>query len=430
MENRRYIANYQNFNSQPLPSPKEETRARFGRIFKIVASFAFVLLCVQTYAQRVPANTTDAYTYNGQRIICGAERMPEYVPLLKGKRVALMVNQTAIVGSVHLVDTLLASGLHIKKILSPEHGFRGDADAGALVKDSVDAKTGLPVISIYGKKKKPTNADLADVDVVVFDIQDVGVRYYTFISSLHYLMEACAENNKELIVLDRPNPNGFYVDGPVLKKESGSFVGVDPIPVVYGLTIGEYAQMVNGEKWLPEGDQCKLMVINCLNYDHSSRFSLPVKPSPNLPNIEAINLYPYLGFFEGTNVSVGRGTTQQFQVIGSPKTKFDGAYEFTPTSMPGAKEPPFMNKLCYGYELKPKKELSLFHYVLQMYGHYSDKEDFFLKNSFFDKLVGNDEIRKMIIAGKTETEIKSSYQKELEEFKLKRKRYSLYKDFE
>ncbi len=429
--------NCQNTSSQPLPSPKRETRANMGLLFRgrnelmcFFVSLAFALSCQIIHAQQTLPNVVPAYTYNGQRIICGAERMSEYLPLLKGKRVALMVNQTAIVGSAYLVDTLQASGVNIKKILSPEHGFRGGADAGASVKDSVDAKTGLPVISVYGKKKKPTNADLADVDVVVFDIQDVGVRYYTFISSLHYLMEACAENKKELILLDRPNPNGFYVDGPVLKKESSSFVGVDPIPVVYGLSIGEYAQMVNGEKWLPEGEQCKLMVINCLNYELSCRFSLPVKPSPNLPNIAAINLYPYLGFLEGTNISVGRGTTHQFQVIGSPKTKFEGAYEFTPTSMPGAKEPPFMNKLCYGYELKPKKEPSLFHYVLQMYGHYSDKEDFFLKNNFFDKLVGNDEIRKMIVEGRTETEIKDSYQKDLEAFKVKRKKYLLYKDFE
>ena len=341
-----------------------------------------------------------------------------------------MVNQTAIVGKSHLVDTLIASGVNVAKIFSPEHGFRGDADAGASVKDSVDAKTGIPVISVYGKKKKPTAADLADIDIVVFDIQDVGARFYTFISSLHYLMEACAENHKELIVLDRPNPNGFYVDGPVLKKEFQSFVGVDPIPVVYGLTIGEYAQMVNGEKWLPGGAQCKLKIISCLKYDHTAYFELPVKPSPNLPNLDAIFLYPKLCFFEGTNISVGRGTTRPFQIIGSPKTKFPGAYEFTPLSMPGAKEPPFLNQKCYGYELEPPTEICCFHYVIQMYALYPDKDDFFLKSNFFDKLAGTNEVRKMIVSGKTEEEIRASYQKDLEEFKVKRKKYLLYKDFE
>ena len=341
-----------------------------------------------------------------------------------------MVNQTALVGETFLVDTLMAKGIDIKKIFAPEHGFRGKADAGEKVNDSVDSKTGLAVISVYGKKKKPSTSDLANVDVVVFDIQDVGARFYTFISSLHYLMEACAENNKELIVLDRPNPNGWYVEGPVLKKEFQSFVGVDPVPVVYGLTIGEYAKMVNGEKWLTGGAQCKLQVITCEHYEHKDRFSLPVKPSPNLPNAAAIELYPYLCFFEGTNISVGRGTDLPFQVVGSPKTKFDGAYEFTPQSKPGAKEPPFLNQKCYGFALKPTNKKSCFHDVLLMYKLYTDKDDFFLKNNFFDKLAGNDEIRKMIIAGKTEEEIKESYSKELEAFKLKRKKYLLYKDFE
>ena len=385
---------------------------------------------IMLFTLGVSAQAETPYTVNGNRIICGAERLDQLLPLIKGKRIALMVNQTAVLGNTSLVDTLHTLGADIKKIFSPEHGFRGNADAGASVKDSVDTKTGLPVISVYGKKKKPTTADLSDVDIVIFDIQDVGVRYYTFISSLHYLMEACAENNKELIVLDRPNPNGFYVDGPVLKKEFQSFVGIDPMPVVYGMTIGEYAQMVNGEKWLAGEAHCKLKVITCLGYDHSLTFALPVNPSPNLRHPDAISLYPYLGFFEGTNISVGRGTDEPFRIIGSPKTRFKGAFEFTPKSMPGAKEPPFLNEVCYGYSLKPGKPLSCFHYVLTMYKLYTDKDEFFLKNNFFDKLAGTDEIRKMIIADKNEHEIKASYSEELEAFKVKRKKYLLYKDLE
>ena len=382
------------------------------------------------YAPPASTDSEAPYTFNGQKIICGADRMEQFLPTLHRKRVAVMVNQTAVVGNTHLIDTLLSKGINIKKIFAPEHGFRGSADAGEKVNDSVDLKTGLKVISVYGKKKKPSADDLDDVDIVVFDIQDVGARFYTFISSLHYLMETCAENNKELLVLDRPNPNGWYVDGPVLKKEFQSFVGVDAVPVVYGLTIGEYAQMLNGENWLGTKTPCKLRIVTCLNYEHKCHFSLPVKPSPNLPNQDAIALYPYLCFFEGTKVSVGRGTAIPFQVMGSPKTGFDGAYEFTPQSMPGAKEPPFLNQTCFGFKLKPKTEKTCFHQVLEMYKLYSDKPDFFLKNNFFDKLAGTDEIRKMILAGKTEEEIKNYYKRDLEAFKVIRKKYLLYKDFE
>ncbi|MBL0308758.1 MAG: DUF1343 domain-containing protein [Bacteroidetes bacterium] len=370
---------------------------------------------------------------NHTTIICGAERLNEYLPLIKGKNLALLVNQTSLIGKDHLVDVLLSHHVAIKKIFAPEHGFRGGADAGEQVKDSIDAKTQIPVISLYGNKKKPSAEDLKGIDVVIFDIQDVGVRFYTFISSLHYLMEACAENNKELLVLDRPNPNGWYVDGPVLKKAFQSFVGVDPVPVVHGLTVGEYAKMVNGEKWLENGQQCRITIIPCENYEHKMRYSLPVKPSPNLPNDLSIALYPSLCFFEGTNVSVGRGTDAPFQIFGSPKTKFDGAYEFEPISKPGAKSPPLLNEKCYGYDLRNTKALVqnefLFHYVLQMYGLYSDKDNFFLKNNFFDKLCGNDMIRKLIIEGKEEARIKESYQAELLNFKEKRKKYLLYKDF-
>ena len=414
---------------QELRTKKQKTHANL-LVLKVCLIWAAQLAMQLIYAQPSNKNTDAPYTFSGQKITCGAERMDQFLPILHRKRVAVMVNQTAIVGNTYLIDTLLAKGINIKKIFAPEHGFRGSADAGEKLNDSIDLKTGIRIISVYGKKKRPTAEDLADVDIVVFDIQDVGARFYTFISSLHYLMEACAENNKELIVLDRPNPNGWYVDGPVLKKEFQSFVGVDAIPVVYGLTIGEYAQMVNGEKWLNTKTPCKLRIVGCLNYDHSYHFALPVKPSPNLPNQDAIELYPYLCFFEGAKVSVGRGTAMPFQVIGSPKTGFDGAYEFTPQSMPGAKEPPFLNQTCFGFKLKPKTEKTCFHLVLEMYKLYSDKPDFFLKNNFFDKLAGTDEIRKMIIAGKTEEEIKNYYKKDLDAFKLIRKKYLLYKDFE
>lgn len=365
-------------------------------------------------------------------IISGAERLDRIIPLLKNKRVALLVNQTSMVGEGHFVDTLLTYKVNIKKIFAPEHGFRGSNDAGEHVKDSVDAKTNIKIISLYGDKKKPSSEDLEDVDVIIFDIQDVGARFYTFISSLHYLMEACAENDKDLIVLDRPNPNGWYIDGPVLKKEFQSFVGVDPIPVVHGLTVGEYAQMVNGEKWLPKGELCKLRVIECLNYDHKLRYSLPVKPSPNLSNEVAVYNYPSICFFEGTDISVGRGTDYPFQMIGSPKITIRN-FSFIPESKPGAKTPPHLNQICYGFDLR-KVDISEgginLSYLLKTYAAFADTSKYFLQNLFFDKLAGTDELRNQIIAGKTETEIKDSWRDDLNEYKQRRKKYLLYKDFE
>jgi uncharacterized protein YbbC (DUF1343 family) len=365
-------------------------------------------------------------------IVCGAERTTEYLPVLKGKRVALLVNQTSMVGSTHLVDTLLAAGINIQKIFAPEHGFRGSADAGEHVANEKDKKTGLPVISLYGSKKNPSPDDLKDVDIVIFDVQGAGVRFYTFISSLHYLMQACAYNQKTLLVLDRPNPNGWYVDGPVLQKEFQSFVGVDPIPVVHGLTVAEYAQMVNGEKWLQNGAQCQLTVVPCANYSHSMRYSLPVKPSPNLPNDRAIYLYPSLCFFEGTDVSVGRGTDYPFQVIGSPGSGIKD-FSFTPESKPGAKSPPHLGKVCYGFDLRKGEnnlgQLNLT-YLIKMLAAYTDKEKFFLSNNFFDKLAGTDALRKQLLEGKTEQQIKDSWASGLYEYKEKRKKYLLYKDFE
>jgi uncharacterized protein YbbC (DUF1343 family) len=408
----------------------------------LIITIFFLLFATSCQSQTAsPAAEAQPSEEKALPILSGATRIDEYVPLLEDKQVALLVNQTAVVGDVHLVDTLVSLGVKIKRIFAPEHGFRGAADAGEHVKDSVDARTGVRIISLYGNKKKPSKEDLAGIDVFIFDIQDVGVRYYTFISSLRYLMEACAENNIPLIILDRPNPNGMYVDGPVLKKEFQSFVGVDAIPVVHGLTVAEYAYMVNDEHWLRDSLQCDFQVVLCTNYDHSRTYELPIKPSPNLPNTLAIALYPSLGFFEGANVSVGRGTDYPFQIIGSPNTKFAGAYTFTPQPKPGAKTPPFLNKECYGYNLKladnqfNRPESSefgrfTFEYVITMYNHYTDKADFFLKNNFFDKLCGTDAIRKMIIAGKTEAEIRASYQAELAAYKAMRKKHLIYKDFE
>ncbi|MBK8657639.1 MAG: DUF1343 domain-containing protein [Bacteroidetes bacterium] len=362
----------------------------------------------------------------------GAERMEAYIPAIKGKNIALLVNQTSIVGNVHLVDTLLSSGIKIKRIFAPEHGFRGSADAGEHIEDGKDAKTGLKVISLYGDKKKPSNEDLKDVEVLVFDIQDVGARFYTFISSLHYLMEACAEKNIDLMVLDRPNPNGWYVDGPLLERKFQSFVGVDAIPVVHGLTVGEYAQMVNGEGWLKDGMRCKLTVISCDNYSHKMRYSLPVKPSPNLPNDLAVYLYPSLCYFEGTDVSVGRGTNYPFQLFGSPNFAVRN-FSFVPKSMEGAKNPPHMNKVCFGVDLHrsgysaPGIQLN---HLLYAFKNFSDTSKFFLHNNFFDKLWGTDKVRKMIVEGKSEEYIKLSWQSELQLYKKLRKKYLLYPDFE
>lgn len=387
----------------------------------------YVLAATFVYAQQGgrPATGPD-------EIICGAERMDQLLPLLKDKKVALLVNQTAMVGNTHLVDTLKSLKVNIKKVFAPEHGFRGGADAGEIVKDSVDARTKIKIISLYGDKKKPSNTDLKDVDVVIFDIQDVGVRFFTFISSLHYLMEACAENGKELIVLDRPNPNGWYIDGPVLKKEFKSFVGIDPIPVVHGLTLGEYAQMVNGEKWLESGKPCNLKVVTCLNYTHQMRYDLPVKPSPNLPNNIAIYNYPSICYFEGTNVSVGRGTDHPFQVIGSPDVTVR-SFSFTPESRPGAKAPPHLKKVCFGWDLRrvnyTKPGINL-QYLINAYRSYSDTAKFFLPTNFFDKLAGTGELRQQLMAGKTETEIKAGWQNDLDEYRKRRKKYLLYRDFE
>lgn len=400
---------------------------------KVFLLSVFVLFLTACGAQPgAPKSATGNKALQQSGVTCGAERLDEILPLLKDKRVALMVNGTSLVGKTHLVDTLLSAGVNIKKIFAPEHGFRGDADAGEHVRDSVDATTKIKIISLYGDKKKPTKQELRDVDVVIFDIQDVGVRFYTYISSLHYLMEACADNETELMVLDRPNPNGWYVDGPVLKKEFKSFVGVDPIPVVHGLTIGEYAQMANGEKWLDNEAQCKLKVISCLNYTHATRYKLPVKPSPNLPNETAVFNYPSICYFEGTDVSVGRGTDNPFQVIGSPLITVRN-FSFVPKSKPGAKNPPHLNQVCFGYDLRRVNTYAAginLSYLINAYAAFSDTSKFFLPGNFFEKLAGTSDLRQQLKTGKTEAEIKESWKADLDAYKKKRRQYLLYKDFE
>ena len=366
----------------------------------------------------------------------GAENYDAYLPLLKNKKVGIVTNQSGIIQTLNLgyqttiinnsiVDFLIENKISVQKIFAPEHGFRGTADAGEHVVDGKDTKTGLPIISLYGNNKKPKPEQLAGIDVMVFDLQDVGARFYTYISSLHYIMEACAENKIQLIVLDQPNPNGGIVDGPILEKEFTSFVGMHPIPLLHGMTIGEYAKMINGEKWLKDGIQCNITVIPCLNYKREMDYSLPVKPSPNLPNDQAVNLYPSLCLFEGTNVSVGRGTEMQFQIYGSPfLPKSD--FSFTPIPNLGAKEPVYKNQLCYGENLTliPKVDKLELKWLIKAYNSTSDKSKFF--NDFFTKLAGTKKLQQQIEQGVSETKIRKSWEKGLSDFKEMRKKYLIY----
>jgi len=356
----------------------------------------------------------------------GADNYETYLPLLKDKKVGIVTNQTGILSNkTHVVDFLLDKKINLQKIFAPEHGFRGTADAGEHVVDGKDTKTGLPIISLYGDNKKPKAEQLAGLDVMIFDLQDVGARFYTYISSLHYVMEACAENNIQLLVFDRPNPNGGIVDGPILESEFTSFVGMHPIPILHGMSIGEYAKMINGEKWLKNRIQCNLTVIQCLNYNRQMQYSLPVKPSPNLPNDQAINLYASLCLFEGTNVSVGRGTEKQFQIYGSPfLPKSD--FSFTPVPNFGAKEPMHKNQLCYGEDLSsiPKVNQLELKWLIKAYQTTADKTKFF--NSFFTKLAGTKKLQQQIESGTSETEIRKSWEKGLNDFKTMRKKYLIY----
>jgi uncharacterized protein YbbC (DUF1343 family) len=367
------------------------------------------------------------------RIVPGAERTQEYLPLLRNSNVAVVANPASRMGGQHLVDSLLALGVKVKKIFSPEHGFRGKADAGEKVKSGIDSQTGLPIVSLYGKHKKPYDVDLQGIDQVVFDLQDVGARFYTYISTLHYVMEACAENDIPVLVLDRPNPNAFYIDGPVLKPEYSSFVGMHPVPVVYGMSIGEYAQMINGEGWLKDGIQCELTVIPCGNWNHQKDYALPIKPSPNLPNATSVILYPSLCFFEGTVVSAGRGTDFPFQCFGHPGMR-NTSFSYTPRSIEGAsKYPKFKGEKCFGYDLRKneterirsRRRLNL-SYLIGAYHSMENREKFF--NPFFEKLAGTGELRKQIQKGMSEQEIRKSWQADLKKFKSIRKKYLLYSD--
>ncbi|MFY0627361.1 MAG: DUF1343 domain-containing protein [Reichenbachiella sp.] len=356
----------------------------------------------------------------------GAENLNEYIPLLDGKNIALLVNHTSTVDGVHLLDTLLSLGVNVVKIFAPEHGFRGNKSNGAMIDHEKDSKSGLPIISLYGKNKKPTKDQLTGVDIVLYDIQDVGARFYTYISAMHYMMDACADIGKQLIILDRPNPNGHFIDGPILKLENQSYVGMHPIPIVYGLTSGELAQMIVGESWLTSEEPLQLMVIKNKNWNHSTSYSLPITPSPNLPNKQSIDLYPSLCLFEGTVVSVGRGTNYPFQVIGVPDSTF-GDFSFTPKSLPGiSKYPKFENETCYGKDLRNIEALNKIdlNYLINFYNSYPNKEEFF--NTFFTKLAGTKTLRIQIEKGFTASEIRESWQSELLTFKEKRAKYLLY----
>jgi uncharacterized protein YbbC (DUF1343 family) len=394
----------------------------------------FILLMSCFWALAKHTTGKQVYIYD-TTIITGASRISEYLPLLKGKKVAVTANQTSLVANTHLVDTLKSLGVQITKIFALEHGFRGDIQAGEHIKNGKDTKTGIPIVSLYGSNKKPKPEVLKDVEIILFDIQDVGARFYTYISSLHYIMESAAEQHKTLIVLDRPNPNGFYVDGPVLDLKYKSFVGMHPVPVVHGMTIGEYAQMINGEGWLSGKIKCNLQVITCLNYDHKDYYCLPVKPSPNLPNMDAVYLYPSICFFEGTTVSVGRGTDMPFQCIGMPGFK-NGNFSFIPKSVNAAKNPPHKDITCVGYDLRGagkiiqhEKKLNLT-WLIDMYNYCPDRTLFFENTNMFNLLAGNTILKEQIKNFVPEEIIRGSWQKELKEFKEKRKKYLLYDDFE
>ncbi|MFM7822885.1 MAG: exo-beta-N-acetylmuramidase NamZ domain-containing protein [Bacteroidota bacterium] len=412
--------------------------AKISQFLLILSIIAAWLSCSGITNPRVTSNEKDSsvpisLTANEKdSIIIGAQRTESYLPLLKGKKVAVIANQTSVVNGQHLVDLLIAQKVDVMRVFAPEHGFRGEAGPGDKVASGIDNKTGLPVVSLYGSKRRPSKEDLEQIDVVVFDIQDVGARFYTYISTLHYMMEECALYGITVIVLDRPNPNGFYVDGPVLETAFSSFVGVAPIPIVHGLTVGEYAKMVLGEGWLKEGRKCQLQVVPMMNYSHGKDYKLPINPSPNLTSMDAILLYPTLCLFEGTVISVGRGTPYPFTCMGFPGFT-EGKMQLTPVEIPGViKDPPFEGVMCNAKNLKPevariKKERRLMlEWVLEMYKAYPEKEKFF--NPFFGKLAGNDLLRKQIEQGLSAEEIRASWQPSLSNYKLKRKKYLLYPD--
>lgn len=394
-------------------------------VFLIFLGFFF--FCKLRLAQCAPGESG---------ILTGAAQIDKYLPELKGKRVGLLINQTSVVGDKLLLDLLLEHKVKVVKIFVPEHGFRGTADAGAHVDNGIDKDSGLPVISLYGNNKKPTAEQLKDIDILIYDLQDVGVRFYTYISTLQYAMEACTDNGKKIIVLDRPDPNGFYVDGPVLDKMQRSFVGMQPVPVVYGMTAGEYARMLVGENWLSCSKKPDLEVLPCSNYDHSKKYELPVPPSPNLKTMAAIYLYPSLCFFEGTPISVGRGTDKPFQQWGHPEFKEKAGHFFVPKATTGASKPLYEGQDCYGKLLakdgsealdKTRGQLNI-EWLVQAYHWYPDRDKFF--TDFFEKLAGTTQLREQIDEGLTAAEIHASWQKDIDTFKKIRKKYLLYPDFE
>ena len=365
-----------------------------------------------------------------EQIIVGAEQFELYLSEIKDKNIALVVNQTSMVGNTHLVDTLLSMGVNIKKIFAPEHGFRGNIDRGKYVNNNIDEKTGIPIISMFGKNRRPQNKQLIDVDIIIFDIQDVGARFYTYISSMHEVMEACIENDKKLIVLDRPNPTGDYIDGPVREENYKSFVGMHPIPIVHGLTVGELAKMINGEGWLTNNYVCDLIVVPVKNYTHKMLYSLPVKPSPNLPNDVSIRLYPSLCFFEATNFSIGRGTEFPFQVIGYPDSIY-GNFNFTPQDIEGVQTNPIQEgKLCFGIDLTNEslqETKFTLKYVIEFYNKSENKDDFFARSNWFNLLAGNSTLQEQIKQGLGEKEIKNSWKPDLDNYKQMREKYLIYK---
>ncbi|PNQ73712.1 DUF1343 domain-containing protein [Hanstruepera neustonica] len=409
----------------------------FYKIKNTVLLFVLALISCGNFSQTEQAASKKPFEENPKEIpqnleiIVGANLTEQYLSVLNGKQVGIVANQTSVIfketGFTHLVDSLVSLNVDVVKVFAPEHGFRGTADAGELVKDGIDTKTGLPIISLYGKNKKPSKEQLADIDLVIFDIQDVGARFYTYISTLHYVMEACAEQRIPLLILDRPNPNGHYIDGPILEPEHQSFVGMHPVPVVHGMTIGEYAQMINGEKWLKNNVICDLKIISCENYTHESSYSLPIKPSPNLPNDAAINLYPSLCFFEGTNVNAGRGTDKQFQVFGSPYLNNQiFKFQYTPESNDGAKYPKHEGKVCYGMDLSDTKKLDRLDlsYLIQAFKNTANQNQFFI--DFFTKLAGTKKLQQQIENGLTEEAIKASWVEGLKDYRNMRKPYLLY----
>jgi uncharacterized protein YbbC (DUF1343 family) len=387
----------------------------------MVRLFAFLLISLFTYS----------CTESNQVTVPGANRIDEYRHLIENRKVAVVANQTSMIGETHLIDSLINIGLDIKVILAPEHGFRELAPDGNTIQNGSDPLTGIKILSLYGTRIKPSPEDIEDIDVVLFDIQDVGVRFYTYLSTLHYVMEACAENNVECIVLDRPNPNGFYFDGNIAADTSyRSFVAMHPVPVVTGMTIGEYARMINGEKWLDNGIQCDLTVIKCKNYTHNMLYELPVRPSPNLPDMTSIYLYPSICFFEGTNISLGRGTPYPFQMYGSPLLP-DRGFSFTPERLPESTNPPLMGEKCYGADLRnaiedklvPSPGINL-QWLIDAYNDYPDKENFF--TAYIERLAAGPELREQIQGGMTAEEIRASWEKGLEEFGKIREKYLLY----